>query len=444
VQADQIDGFEALGQLLAVGAMFSATQEALEQSAPDPRLQPAWQEGQAAAPLIQEVVKRWIDKEITSAEVAQELEPARTQVARTMEVADTIMASEYGIDRAEMSRIREELMAGLRQDLQESAEAEPTPAPTTSTPASIGMSRLNPFPRSAVVTTSGWEVQVLETQRGEPAWQAIQAANMFNEPAPAGMEYLLVKLRVKSTHADGEEHSIGQGDFKVTGDRFFRYSTADAVEPNPPLDARLFNGGQTEGWTGYLVGQGEGNLVLIVDELLNFDEDRYRFIALDEAVSLSIPAELADIRPSDIGLDRANPAAIGQTVTTDEWQVTVREVFRGNEAWAMAQAANQFNDPPEPGMEYVAVKVHARLISTEDRAVAIDNSYFKSTGSAGVLYDQPSVVDPDPMLDVSLFPGGQYEGWVVLQAAQDETGLTAVFEPLFDFGNENRRFLALE
>ena len=230
----------------------------------------------------------------------------------------------------------------------------------------------------------------------------------------------------------------------MTGDRFIRYSTADAVEPEPRLDARLFSGGQTEGWTGYLVGQGEENLVLIVDELLNFDEDRYRYVALDEAVSLSVPAELADIRPDDAGRDRANPVAIGQTVTTDEWQVTVREVIRGNEAWAMAQAANQFNDPPESRMEYVAVRVHARVISTEDRAVGIDGSYFKSTGSAGVLYDQPSVVDPDPVLDVTLFPGGQYEGWVVLQAAQGETGLTAVFEPLFDFSNKNRRFLSLE
>ena len=149
VQADQIDGFEALGQLLAVGAMFNATQEVLEQPAPDPKLQPAWQEGQAAVPLIQEVVKRWIDKEITSAEVAQELEPAWTQVARMMDVADKIMAEEYGIDRAELSRVREELIAGLRRDLQESAEAEPTPAPGNrpggpSRPPICSTSRLRP------------------------------------------------------------------------------------------------------------------------------------------------------------------------------------------------------------------------------------------------------------------------------------------------------------
>jgi hypothetical protein len=95
-------------------------------------------------------------------------------------------------------------------------------------------------------------------------------------------------------------------------------------------------------------------------------------------------------------------------------------------------------------MEYVAVKVRVRNISTRDRAEAIDTFYFETTGSAGVLYDPPSVVDPSPVLDVTLFPGGEYEGWIALQAAEDESDLLVVFEPPFSLTSKDRRFLSLQ
>lgn len=108
------------------------------------------------------------------------------------------------------------------------------------------------------------------------------------------------------------------------------------------------------------------------------------------------------------------------------------------------QEANQYNEPPAEGMEYIAVKVQVRYISTVDESGYIDGSYFKTLGSANVLYDWPSVVDPDPALDATLYPGGRYEGWTVVQAAKGETGLILQFELLLDFSDKNKRFLTLE
>ena len=110
----------------------------------------------------------------------------------------------------------------------------------------------------------------------------------------------------------------------------------------------------------------------------------------------------------------------------------------------MAQEANQFNDPPAEGMEYLAVKIRVHYIGTEDKNVFIDGNSFKTTGSAGVLYDKPSIVPPTPALDISLFPGGEYAGWVILEIAKGETGIMLVFESLFDFIGSSRRFIALE
>ncbi|MFZ0546241.1 MAG: hypothetical protein WAM60_12420, partial [Candidatus Promineifilaceae bacterium] len=112
--------------------------------------------------------------------------------------------------------------------------------------------------------------------------------------------------------------------------------------------------------------------------------------------------------------------------------------------WALVQDANQFNDPPEEGMEYIAVKIHVRFINTTDEYESIDGSYFKSTGDASVVYDSPFVVDPEPNLDAYLYPGGEIDGWIVVQSAINETGMKLIFEPLFDFSGINTRYLSLE
>jgi hypothetical protein len=326
-------------------------------------------------------------------------------------------------------------------------EATNTPEPpATPTPAPIGLSRNNPFPRTDLVSAPNWDVQVIEVKRGDEAWQNIQAANMFNEAAPEGMEYMLVKIHAKSTYADSDEHSISGCDFDVTGDRLINYtcSMASVVEPDPQLEASLFSGGETEGWAAYLVAQGEGNLMLVVDESFNFDSDARRYIAIDDGASLGIPSDLASIKPTDAGKDRNAPAPRTEKTITDDWELSIIDVIRGDGAWKMAQEANQFNEPPQDGFEYVAVKIHVRHIGTEDKPATMDGTFFKSTGSAGVLYDAPTVVDPSPQLDISLYPGGEYEGWIVVQASVGETNMALVFEPLFDIGGNNKRFISLE
>jgi hypothetical protein len=95
-----------------------------------------------------------------------------------------------------------------------------TPEPVSRpTPVPVGLSRRNPLARSSVVSAPNWDIQVLEVKRGEEAWKDLQAVSEFNEAAPADMEYLLVKLHVKSTYTDNAKHDISGCDFDVTGDK---------------------------------------------------------------------------------------------------------------------------------------------------------------------------------------------------------------------------------
>lgn len=318
-----------------------------------------------------------------------------------------------------------------------------TPEPPTPTPRPIGLTRQNPYTPTAVVQAPNWEIQVLEMLRGADAWSQIEAANMFNEPAPEGQEYLLLKLHVRSLHDDDETHWISESDFGVTGERLIQYRPTEAVPPEPVLDAELYGGGKTEGWAVYLVGAKEENLMVVIDEVFNFDADRRRYVALQPGTSVGISEALYDLEANDRGTARDTPAPLGETMRTPNWEVAVQETVAGDAAWRQVQAANQFNDPPEEGRQYVLVKVHARYIGIAERPMNIDEYAFQSTGSAGTLYDLPSVVTPRPVLDQWLYPGGETTGWVTLQSAIDETDLKAVFEPAWGLTGETR-FLALE
>jgi hypothetical protein len=317
-----------------------------------------------------------------------------------------------------------------------------TPLPTATSTPSPGLSLARPLPPDSVFSLAGWEARVLEVKRGEAAAQAIRDANPFNAEAAPGREYLLVRLNVKSVHPDRESHRIRGGDFRLMGARRMEYLSGGVVVPDPTLDAELFTGGEIEGWVVFEIDRGEDLLILIWDLLDDTRSDRV-YVALTAGAALPIDPQLDQIVPTDLGRTRDDPAPLGATVVTDDWLITALDAVRGDEAWRQIVAANRYNDPPAPGMEYVLVRVRARYIRPEETLVRIDSGWFKLIGVGNVLHDAPAIVEPTPALEARLFPGGEVEGWVGLQARAGETDLRLVFAPLFDRDQSQRRYLAL-
>jgi hypothetical protein len=323
--------------------------------------------------------------------------------------------------------------------------ATPVPPTATPTPVPAGMSRSNPFPFGQLVQAPNWHIQVLQLLRGEEAWAMIAAANMFNKPAPEGMEYVLVKLYVQNSRQSGNDAGgIGNGDFKVTGSRHTLYRNPFAVPPSPILRAEVYPGGEIEGWAVFMVHEGEDKLVLVFDELVDYDRSNIRFLALSEGAAVQAPEELSAIQPNEAGLTRDKPAAFGETIITEKWQITVLDVVLGSEAEEMVLNANMFNDPPDEGMEYVVIKLRVHLIGQADEMVEVSGSDFRVMGSRNVIYDLPTAVDPEPGIRAHLYPGGVHEGWHVVQVTQGERALVLVYSPLLDFSGRVKRFLALE
>ena len=126
---------------------------------------------------------------------------------------------------------------------------------------------------------------------------------------------------------------------------------------------------------------------------------------------------------------RSNPLPFGDTITVKEniyddsynsyesfVEVTLLETIRGEEAWALIQEENMFNEPAAEGLEYAMVKVKGFLkeSETEDDSLYFSSMNFNFVSNEGEVYDWASVVAPNE-LDKELYSGGTAEGYIVNQ-----------------------------
>ena len=128
---------------------------------------------------------------------------------------------------------------------------------------------------------------------------------------------------------------------------------------------------------------------------------------------------------------------------TDTWEVWVNDAIRGEEALVRLQEANQFNEAPSEGMEYILVNVGLRNVEPNSGSdFASEISMFNSTGSQNTVYDIPSIVEPEPDMSWNVYAGGEVSGWMTVVVAQGETNVSLVFAP--GFLEDDTRYLALE
>ena len=184
------------------------------------------------------------------------------------------------------------------------ASSSSTPDPSQA--ALPGSSRANPIARGQTAVAGQFTLTVLDSLRGDAAWQEIHLANANNTPPPEGMEYLLVNLRVSNTSNSPDEGYLG---LHVTGDgRVVHFSfDSGVVPPAPALDSELVGGTESSGWAAYLIREGEGNLMLVVEDYANYDTPA-TYLAIDEGAALTVDRQtMLNYTPTDLGVERAQP-----------------------------------------------------------------------------------------------------------------------------------------
>jgi len=227
----------------------------------------------------------------------------------------------------------------------------------------------------------------------------------------------------------------------VTGDNNVLYRYTWVVEPEPEFEARLYPGGEWAGWLAFEIAIGEENLILAYGSIYELGETG-RFMALEEGAAVAFPASVEVMGDQEAGQSPDDPAPSGTVIATEQWEFTVLEVLRGDDAWDALYEANEYNDPPEEGMEYVLVRASVRNISDDDEPKRCDYDLLDIVGQNREIYDKPFLTEPEPELDAWLYPNGETEGWVVLQVAEDEGGLVLILSD--SYFSSDKRYLSLE
>jgi len=154
------------------------------------------------------------------------------------------------------------------------------PMPTRRTlpiPNELGIEPDAPVPFGEAAVTQDWSVALLEAVRGREAWDLLEGASIFNQPAPEGKEYCLVKARVRYISRHEE---VGE----VSGYSFSTTQNPDASPPSvtglrPSVAARLFPGGEVIGWFELLIPEGQTVRVVFEPPMALTGEQR-RYFAL--------------------------------------------------------------------------------------------------------------------------------------------------------------------
>lgn len=139
---------------------------------------------------------------------------------------------------------------------------------------------------------------------------------------------------------------------------------------------------------------------------------------------------------SDTVGTRQTPAKMNQPIVFDgtgsifdqyKVEVTLTEIDRGSTALQMALDANEFNDIPPAGKEYLFAKFKIRAISSKnDESVDINKYEFDLYSSSGVEYDDfvsvAGIKDFSPM-----YSGGTTEGYACYYVDKSDTNPSIVF-----------------
>lgn len=132
-------------------------------------------------------------------------------------------------------------------------------------------------------------------------------------------------------------------------------------------------------------------------------------------------------------VDLGAPVALGTEGVAGPWRMTVLEVLTGDAATEVVTSANSLNDAPRDGFTYVGARL--RVTNAGEKPLAIASDDFAITGGDGFIRRFVGTFAPDDAIDREVAPSESHEGWVILGAPSDETGLVLIFDSLSLPGN---------
>jgi hypothetical protein len=323
---------------------------------------------------------------------------------------------------------------------------------TNSVSTEPGSTRKTPIPMNTLISIPGWDVKVLEFLRGEYALSVINTADWQAQPLPEGQEYALAKIFLKCTALDDNYHSLGISEMFMTGSSNVAYGDTIDGWPQPEfLFEDMFTADAVEGWIDAVIPTDEQNMMVVLD--VKKDDNRYtRYFSLQDGASISLPEEFANISPNALGVDVSSPAPFGQQVISPDWEISVLNSIRGQEANSILEKDNSNYSPPAEGKEYLLLQVSLRYINSNDVPIwaGMDIFYPVDPSTGGRIPMDMIYVNyqsDQGWLRGSILPGADIKGWVALTIPTGTDHPIIAFDPDYYASQKtegNLRYLAIK
>lgn len=166
----------------------------------------------------------------------------------------------------EVTRIVEEIVE-VEVEVEKVVTATPPPATATPDVPEVGTARNNPAGIGDRILIEGedflvgrytLELELLDIVSGEEAWERVREGNMFNGPPDEGMEYILAKFYVAVLGVEEEPFNMNHAKFDAVSSEGKVYGGFLSIAGvDPTLRVELYEGADHEGWTYFMVEQGD-------------------------------------------------------------------------------------------------------------------------------------------------------------------------------------------
>jgi hypothetical protein len=149
-------------------------------------------------------------------------------------------------------------------------------------------------------------------------------------------------------------------------------------------------------------------------------------------VTVEVTVEVTPVTPTPTStptgftgsLEYPVPFGQGRQVIVEEdktIEIVLREAYRGEEAWSRILEANQFNDPPPKGQEYLLIWAEVAYIEGPPGEMLSMGEWNFRMISKGNVQTPPAIVDPEPRFQLVLLPGTTLGGgWMTWLIHEDD------------------------
>ncbi len=117
---------------------------------------------------------------------------------------------------------------------------------------------------------------------------------------------------------------------------------------------------------------------------------------------------------------------------TYDVRITVLEVLRGEKSADLVKKANVSSAPAQNGFEYVLARIqfeYSARGAPGDKTWGLSGKQFSAFSGDGKLYENPSIVLPEPELGGVLRSGDSRQGWVAFEVAKEDKKPLMTFIP---------------